>query len=294
MCISCPKGFWCYGEYMPPIECTSRSSTSVEGTDTPIYCLCQDRTYGITCNQCANKDLCLLLGMEQLPYISAIEIAGSGPIDSDRILNETCLKWGVTIVYTLPWTIAQARVGRNGKVWSWMIVVEEMPSFENEENIVRNITTCMVENGFYVTLSSVFSRFTITSNIQHAVPCGLNFEWSGDASGQQCICIAGYEKNITMGEIWCSPCAINTIRKSRTEQVCLPCQDNNSHAPWLGMDHCICKDGYYMDHDTQLCTFKNMGFEGYAILSSPFFAIPLTIVVWILSITIVCLISTLY
>jgi hypothetical protein len=293
MCIPCPKGFWCYGEYMPPIECTSRSTTTVVGTHKPVDCLCQGRTHGIDCQPCANKDLCLLLGSNQMPFISAIEIRGSGPIDSDRILNETCLQWGTTIVYTLPWTIAQARVGKNGKVWSWMIVVEAMPLFENEANIVKNITTCMLDNGFDVSLSSVFSRFSVTSSVQKAVPCGLNFEWSGDASGQQCSCISGHERNITLGEVWCSPCAMGTIRKSRTQQGCLPCQDNNSHAPWLGMEHCVCKEGYYMDHSLHLCTSKKMGIEGYAILSSIFFVIPLTIVVWILSITIVCLISTL-
>jgi hypothetical protein len=273
---------------MPPIRCTSGSSTTIIGTETPVDCLCQGRTHDIDCKTCANKDVCILLGGGETPHISAIHLSGSGPIDADVFLNKTCLSWGVSIVYTLPWTIDQPRIGKNGKIWSWIIVLQELPTFENEENIINNISSCMLGNGFVVESSSVYSSFKITSNVNHAVPCGLNYEWSGDSSGQQCTCIGGYEKASGVGGItWCSPCEIGTTRQTRSHLQCMLCQDNNSHAPWLGMDHCICKNGYFLDHVTNLCSFQKMGIEGYAIFSSLFFVIPISFTIGIL-----CLLST--
>lgn len=272
LCLPCPKGFWCLGQLTPPMRCTSGSSTSTTGAQSPVECQCQSRTQGADCKPCVSTDVCISLQKNQQPRISAILLRGYGPWNADSILNISCMNWGVSIVYTLPQTYFKL-----GKLWSWMIVSEPLPSNANDENLLHNISTCMSLQGLSIQEQVIYTPMTAASNVQQATPCGLNQEWSGESSGQPCTCIAGYEKVVNPSNQirWCSPCVIDTIRPRKSSTYCVPCSDNNSHAPWLGMDHCLCKKGYFMDHEEQKCTPESQPL--YSFLSSPFLIIPLTI-----------------
>ena len=277
LCLPCPKGFWCLGQLSPPVRCTSGSSTLTTGAQSPVECQCLARTRGTDCKPCASTDICLSLSQDQQPRISAILLRGYGPWNADSILNISCMNWGVSIVYALPDAYLKL-----GKLWSWVIVSEPLPSDANDENLLHNISTCMSLRGLSIQEQAIYTRMTLASNVQQAVPCGLNLEWSGESSGQSCTCIAGYEKVVNPSNQfrWCSPCAIDTIRPRKSATHCVPCSDNNSHAPWLGMDHCICKEGYFMDHAEQKCTLESQPL--YSFFSSPFLIIPLTITLVVL------------
>lgn len=287
LCLACPQGFWCLGQQTPPIKCTSGSSTRSTGSQSPTECECEVRTQGIDCRPCPSSDICFFLDAAQSPKVSSIYLSGSGPMDADLTLNKTCLNWGASVVYSLPWSGLQGSVGSLGRIWTWMIVTESLPTTSDDKLLLSNISECMIQNGFFIEGGQrdlfVYTASNRAPKVQSAKSCGLNFEWSGDVNVQQCTCIAGYETVSTLNS-WCSPCPPQSIRKRRSQSQCIPCLDNHSHAPWPAMDHCICKDGYFIDHESQQCIPNQLGFDSYNVISSPLIIIPLFFLVAILCI----------
>jgi hypothetical protein len=283
-CLPCPIGFWCYGQNSPPMKCNSGSSTGYMGAASPLLCGCNPRTHGIDCRPCPVTHRCSgLSNLNQRPKISAIYLSGSGSMEAEATLNTSCLTWGVSIVYHLPSLFTSKK---RGKMWHWMVVTELLPGESDESGLVKNISTCMVAHNFSLEESMmpfVYTKATTAINVQRATPCSLHYEWSGDYDQQNCVCVAGYEEMKGAALFtFCSPCKNGTFRADKITPKCIKCKDNNTHAPWMGMDHCICIEGHFKNHLTGDCVPIPVRFASYDLISSPFLVIPLSLVAIIL------------
>lgn len=292
LCVQCPMGYWCMGKNYPPVQCGGGSTTQYMGISSPVACGCQARTYDLDCKPCASSDLCLLLGMDKQPKIAAVYLRGSGPLDAELFLNRSCLTWGLSIVYQIPLSLSVMASVVQGKIWTWVVVTEPLPNQADESGLVQNISSCLLARNFSLDEAFVYTPVVSTLNVKRSVPCSLNYEWSGDVRTQECICIGGYEtaKDKNLFD-FCSPCKVGTMRARMSPKKCTACADNNSHAPWLGMDHCVCKNGFFMDPVTKACVTISPAFPSYTVISSPFLVIPLSLGLVLLCMLSVCLIS---
>ncbi len=119
--------------------------------------------------------------------------------------------------------------------------------------------------------------------MMYNAPCNINEEWPGETGLlQKCTCIAGYttKRSSRTGNDVCVPCLNGTIRPRRSPITsCIPCMDNNSHAPWLAMSHCICKSGFYFDFEKQNCQPNPLSFlDNHSALGSPALMLSLSII----------------
>ena len=85
ICPPCPLNFWCYGYSTLPIPCITHSHTVGKGSSTPLQCICDDRTKGVTCTPCESNELCFLT--EPQPSLVALQIKGWGPVTASSLWN---------------------------------------------------------------------------------------------------------------------------------------------------------------------------------------------------------------
>ena len=260
LCLGCPIGFWCLGGRTLPIPCMDRATTLTQGSNTPLDCYCMERTKGITCLLCDASELCL--PMPTRPLWEALKLVGW----STGVLHiADCVPQEEGSVYVIPGPPIQDP-SQFYYSWGWVVTMKV--------GTVGNLSGCMLAQGLYSTEpSSVFSPKQQAYGVMYSSPCALNSEWPG--VGLTCMCIAGYATRSSSGV--CLPCPNGTIRASRSPDACVPCSANNTHAPWLGMSHCVCLPGFYLDVQSDECLQVQSGFYLYEWLSSPLTAIALTI-----------------
>ena len=89
----------------------------------------------------------------------------------------------------------------------------------------------------------------------------------------------------------CEPCLNGTARAALTPGGCYACPLNGTHAPWLGMEACVCQPGLYpvMDDNGSVlvaCVATAVGgsFSYYAELASPLVVVPVCAVCGVLAI----------
>lgn len=247
VCLPCPMGFWCLGGRTLPIPCMNSGTTFSSGSTSPLECVCPPRSYGLLCTPCAEDELCLLVASQAQPQWSAIRILGWGP--ATLRINDCALLLKAAAVYSIPGpTPMQNLSSSSGTVpWGWMLAVLLIDS--TAPSIV--LGKCLTAQGLVLSepIATVAGPQThrTFSKKQH---CSMNEEWSGDEVNQACTCIAGYvlQRSSVSGFQRCMPCLNGSIRVRRAPPaICTPCEDNNSHAPWMAMSHCVCMDGYYFD-----------------------------------------------
>ena len=250
-CLRCDKGFWCRGGSNAPIACFGGSSTMDLLSTDPLYCQCQARTSGLTCQACPVSSTCFPQ-KGNTPTVVALYATGWGNSNADLSLQQCLSVYVDSIVYQLYGSNVAVQYTAAALIidqlqWEWEMVVQ-LPS--STTPVIDAIRLCMMSSAFSfttfnevrrVTANTVGSYFTINQEI----PCGAYQEV--DSSGL-CNCIAGFEKLLSSGISTCVPCQIGNVRASGTIGIdCTPCADNTTqYAPNMGMSGCICRPGYYL------------------------------------------------
>jgi len=264
-CIACPPGYWCYGGAVLPIQCMPLSTTYGPASTTPLDCYCLDRTHGLTCQPCDISEYCNLLPAASQPTWVALEIRGWG-----LKAKALCLSSFIIMVYDgIPGPLPRVNA------WAAIVVVDD------EQNYIKNLTDCLLSpqaDFVFESNISVYTRARAASGVRDHVPCPMNWEWSAtNTLGGYCICIEGYHTATYNGYAVCIPCMNGTMRERYSPDQCVACTANNTHAPWMGMGHCVCMDGFFLDPDTGECVFVGHGFPLYAWVTSAPLMIPLSL-----------------
>lgn len=270
MCLPCPLGFWCLGGRTLPIPCINSGYTLIQGVSSPLSCICPARTHGPLCLPCTDQELCLV--MKPQPQWQAIRLIGEGP-STLRIhlcaINQP--------IYSIPTTGIIKQDPKNYS-WGWIIVTLADDSF------TKTIQSCIEAQGLVLLEPvTVIAGPQTAAFMMYNAPCNINEEWPGETGLlQKCTCIAGYttKRSSRTGNDVCVPCLNGTIRPRRSPITsCIPCMDNNSHAPWLAMSHCICKSGFYFDFEKQNCQPNPLSFlDNHSALGSPALMLSLSII----------------
>ena len=275
-CMLCPTNSWCpvYGT-VTPVACYAFGTTStVGGSSSPLDCICPDRTHGLLCEPCSDDEECVLIASPALklkpavPILSVLNVKGLGPIWGQEIVAN-CLRDMYTFTINsligdfLIYSITDIGVhGNNAKAnnnndsvvgnnnndleWNWILVLRD-PIPE----MYSNLSICMTKHSFIIQEMSVMGSPVEGNTLRVPQSCGgRSWEWSGSS----CVCVGGFEALMTTDwRIQCFPCLNGSVRRPKTAGGCVPCGGLNEHAPYLGMEECVCREGFKRSTITGLC-----------------------------------------
>ena len=249
-CLPCSADAWCVGGSRYPVACAF-DAVVASGFSSPLDCSCASGTsYGLRCVPCDTSSECYppdgethaLLALQ----VSAWGVAGKAGDTLNACLQSMSSDW---IVYDMPDVaplyntfigndvLATLTIDSGIFPLGWVIVAQDM------RNSSASLVTCM-ERSAAVSNANVTFMDARRRAIAERVPCGLHVEV--DSNHRCSLCVAGYETRYVQQYLTCVPCLNGTFRVRWSVGGCIPCADNNSHAPSMGMSRCACKDGFYL------------------------------------------------
>ena len=279
-CLPCSANAWCMGGHSYPVPCAYDALTLGYATS-PLDCRCvSSTTYGLRCATCDDHSECYALP-SVTHTLTALVVSGWGPKLKARAGLDACLAslGADSVVYDMPHlapmynvlvdTVAAGdlvamlererdlvtiSISQSIFAFGWVAVVQDLNATvmrDGSKDSTSGVRECMERSGAtsLTNVTLMQAPLPAVNFLAARVPCGKHI--TVDLSHRCTQCEPGYEARYIQHYLTCVPCANGTVRvEGSSSELCVPCADNNSYAPSMGMSACVCKPGFYLPLQT--------------------------------------------